>query len=500
MLRELVSFQSVNDEAAAKPGEPFGPGVAAAYKTLLARAAADGFDVFDADGWGGHIEWPGAVTDERGEIVQAADQTLGIPVHLDVVPAGDGWTGDPWTLEERDGKLYGRGTADDKGATVCVYGAMKALRDSGFQPEKNVRLIIGLDEETKWSGMDKYIEAAGAPDFGFSPDGDFPVIHGEKGMMTFELAKKLEPSRETGLRVRGISGGNAPNMVPDTCRAILAYESGAPDKKGGKSKSARGSGAVSAKAAQQAEAQAAAQVKEAARAFCARAGYSLTCKGRGHAIEVTAQGVSAHGAHPQLGLNAIAVMMDFLGTLPVANESARDFIEFYQECVGFETDGKSLGIAARDEASGALIVNAGMIDLGREAAILTLNVRNPVTRNEDDVYDALRPTIDRFGLGVVRLLGMPPLYFPADDPFIEVFLRVYRENTGDLESAPIVSGGGTYARAIPRAVAFGPAFPGEEDVMHQKDEYIREESLMRAAQIYADAIRILAGKDFRLYP
>lgn len=496
MLRELVSFQSVNDEAAGKEGEPFGPGVAMAYRALLARAAADGFDVFDADGWGGHIEWPGGVTDERGEIIRAADQTLGIPVHLDIVPAGDGWTGDPWTLEERDGKLYGRGTADDKGATVCVYSAMKALRDSGFQPEKNVRLIIGLDEETKWSGMDKYLEAAGAPDFGFSPDGDFPVVHGEKGMMTFELAKKLESSRETGLHVRSVTGGSAPNMVPDTCRAILAWESGAPDKKGGKSKSAK-AGAALLKTAQQ-EANAAAQIKEAAQAFCARTGYALTCKGRGHAVEVTAQGVSAHGAHPELGLNAVSVLMEFLGTLPVANESARDFIDFYRECVGFETDGKSLGIAARDDASGDLIVNAGMIDLGHEAAILTLNVRNPVTRNEDDVYDALRPTIDRFGLGVVRVLGMAPLYFPVDDPFIEVFLRVYRENTGDLKSFPIMSGGGTYARAIPHAVAFGPAFPGEEDVMHQRDEYIREESLMRAAQIYADAIRILAGKDFCL--
>jgi len=131
---------------------------------------------------------------------------------------------------------------------------------------------------------------------------------------------------------------------------------------------------------------------------------------------------------------------------------------------------------------------------------LTLNVRNPVTRNEDDVYDALRPTIDRYGLGVVRQMGMAPLFFPEDDPFIETLMRVYRENTGDYESKPVVSRGCTYARAIPHAVAFGPSFPGEEDVMHQKDEYIREESLMRAAQIYADAIHALSGKEFLLKP
>ncbi|MDR3364383.1 MAG: Sapep family Mn(2+)-dependent dipeptidase [Clostridiales Family XIII bacterium] len=482
-LRELVSFQSV--KAAPAGAWPFGEEVQKAYAYMLAKAERDGFDTFNADNYGGHIEWPGAETDERGEIIAAADETLGIPVHLDVVPLGDGWTHDPWGGEDAGEIIYGRGTTDNKGAAACVYYAMKVLKEAGYVPAKNIRLILGLDEETGWSGMDKYLEQASPPDFGFSPDADFPVINGEMGMMVFEIAKKLEPGRESGLFLRSMAGGSAPNMVPDNCRAILVYEDGLSGK-GGKSKK-------SAKRAAQGKDAAArdkvfASVKEAVSDFRGRTGAKISCKGVGSALEVSVHGVSAHGSRPEKGVNAITALMDFLGGIGLANESARDFVDFYNTQIGYETDGKSLGIAMGDGPSGPLIVNTGMIGLSREAAILTVNVRYPVSKKEEDVYDALRPAIDSNGLGVVKISGMAPLYYAPDEPFVGTLLAVYRENTGDTESLPVVMGGGTYARAIPRAVAFGPRFPDDEEVMHQKDEFVSIPSLMKAAHIYADAI------------
>jgi len=218
-LRELVSFKSVQAEPS--DGIPFGEEIDKAYRYMLLKAESDGFDTFDVDGYGGHIEWTGAVTDERGEIIASGSETLGIPVHLDVVPAGDDWTYDPWGGEIADGRLYGRGTLDNKGSAVAVYYAAKALKDSGYVPSKNIRIILGLDEESGWTGMDKYFEKVSPPDFGFAPDANFPVINGEKGLLIFELAKKLEPGREYGLFLRSVKGGNAPNMVPYYCRAIL---------------------------------------------------------------------------------------------------------------------------------------------------------------------------------------------------------------------------------------------------------------------------------------
>ena len=489
MLCDLVSFRSVNAEPL--EGKPFGEEVHKAYAYMLERGERDGFDAFDADGYGGHIEWPGAVTDERGEIVEAADGTLGVAVHLDVVPAGDGWAQDPWegTLSD-DGNIYGRGTTDNKGAVAAVYYAMKSLKEAGHAPSKNIRLILGLDEEVEWVGMDKYFEQAGQPDFGFAPDADFPVINGEKGILVFEIAKKFEGSHEAGLHLRSVTGGSAVNMVPDGCRAVLAYDnpSNASKGKGGKTRG-KGKGKQASMAAKESAARdkAFAFVKEAA-AHNERTGARISCKGVGTALEVSAKGVSAHGSLPEKGVNAISVLMDFLSTLPIANESARDFVDFYCTHIGHETDGKGLGIAMSDGLSGALVVNIGMIALNREAAVLSVNVRYPVSKTGEGVYEALMPAIDANGLGVVKESDKPPLYYSEDEPFVRTLMDVYRENTGDADSKPIVIGGGTYARSFPRAVAFGLRFPGEEDITHQKDERINLDSLMKAAHIYADAI------------
>jgi succinyl-diaminopimelate desuccinylase len=487
LLRGLVSYPSVKGPA--ETGMPFGAAVQGAYEYLLREAETDGFETFNADNFGGHIDWRGAVLDARGEVARAAVETLGIPIHIDVVPAGDGWTKDPWVGEEEDGRIYGRGTTDDKGPAVSVYLAMKALKASGYIPSKNVRLIIGLDEETGWSGMDEYFKRTAPPDFGFSPDADFPVINGEMGMMVFEIAKKLEPSQGKGLHLRSMKGGTAPNMVPDNCRAVLVYDDGEPASAKTRSRSGKSRG-KSAKPAKADSERAAAfeKVMIAAEAFRSRTGRAIACRGAGKALEVSAQGISAHGAHPEKGLNAISVLAEFLSELSLASESAQSFIDFYRNYIDFELDGKHLGIAMSDEPSGALIVNSGMIDISAEAAILTVNVRCPVTKSEDDVYEALRPALDKNGLGVVKVSGMAPLYFPPDDPFIQTLLAVYQKHTGDREHGPLVMGGGTYARAIPNAVAFGPRFPDDEDVMHQKDEYVKIDSLMRAAHIYADAI------------
>ncbi|MDR1496075.1 MAG: Sapep family Mn(2+)-dependent dipeptidase, partial [Clostridiales Family XIII bacterium] len=314
-LREIIKVPSVLGEA--KEGAPFGEAVAEVYGRLLERARADGFDVFDADGWGGHIELAGTSGGEDdldvadgelaageaagdaestagpvGDTPRTAGRVLGIPVHLDVVPAGGAWVHGPFDADIADGRIYGRGTSDDKGPAAAVYLALKALKDSGFTPSKTVRIIIGLDEETGWIGMNKYLEVAGLPDFGFSPDGDFPAVNGEMGVINFDLAKKLSKDGETGISVRSVTGGNAPNMVPDGAKAIITEDSG---------KGFNG-------------------VKEKVAEYRASSGYRLTGRGIGKSFEIHAHGVSAHGSTPDKGLNASSRLLEFLGTLELAND------------------------------------------------------------------------------------------------------------------------------------------------------------------------------------
>ncbi|MDR1573950.1 MAG: dipeptidase PepV [Clostridiales Family XIII bacterium] len=454
-LRALIAIRSV--AAPAADGAPFGAGVRAAFDHMLDLARADGFETFNADNFGGHIEFGGASAERAGDA-----ETLGILVHLDVVPEGNGWSCDPFLGKREDGRVYGRGATDDKGPAIACYYAMKALKDCGFAPAKRVRLILGLDEETGWEGMRRYLARVSAPDLGFTPDADFPAIHGEKGILIFELAKKLGKTTAKGLQLRKLGGGNAANMVADYARAVVRGDSYG-------------------------------ELKEKIAAYRSETGRQIRAKGVGKSLEISAHGISAHGATPEKGLNAISVLMDFLPRVGLVNESALEFIDFYNRHIGFELNGAAMGCGLADEPSGSLIFNVGTVSGDAEAVLLTVNVRYPVTATQDMVYDAMLPVIHKYDLGLVKLDHKPPIYVPADDPLVETLMDVYRRHTGDAESRPVVIGGGTYARAAKNIVAFGPGFPGEPELAHQKDEFISEENLRRLIKIYADAICALSS-------
>ena len=209
-----------------------------------------------------------------------------------------------------DGYIIGRGTTDDKGPLVAAFYAMKALKDAGYEPHRKIRLILGLDEETGWKGIEYYFDKVEAPTFGITPDADFPVINGEKGIMFFELARKLSKGSSKGLQLSRLSGGEAPNMVPGSARAVIrsdvknAYE----------------------------------KIKEKIAAFREAEGYTVKTKGVGKSLEITCEGVACHGAVPEKGLNAISILMKLLGELNFANEEVNEFIDFYNKHIGFNLD------------------------------------------------------------------------------------------------------------------------------------------------------------------
>jgi len=465
-LQELIAFRSV----ASNPveGAPFGAGVRDAFEYMLNKAKADGFDTENVDNYGGHIEFGGYLLDEEGDVVGTSDEVMGILCHLDVVPEGKDWDYEPFGGQVAEGRVYGRGAIDDKGPTVAAYYAMKALKDAGVVPEKKVRLILGLDEETGWKGMDYYLKRVNQPDFGFSPDGEFPVIHGEMGLLIFDLAKKIGKTAAgaAGVSLRSVTGGNAPNMVPDHARAVIAANSYE-------------------------------EIKEKAAEFRKNTSYMLNTKGIGKNLEITAHGISAHGARPHMGLNAISILMKFLGEINLENDDVRDFVDFYNRHIGFDLHGGAIGCGFEDEPSGKLIFNVGMVNIDGESAVITVNIRYPVTMNDEQIYEAILPVVNRYNLGIVKKDHKPPIYIPKDDRMIRTLMEVYRKHTGDAESEPIVIGGATYARAIKNAVAYGAVFPGEPELAHQKNESVDIGNLMKCARIYADAIFELADGRFR---
>ena len=135
---------------------------------------------------------------------------MGILGHLDVVPPGNlnDWDHDPFDPIESDGMLYGRGTQDDKGPMLAALFAVKALLDAGVKFNRRIRFIFGTDEETLWRCITRYKEIEEWPTLGFSPDGRFPLIYAEKGV----LHCHLECGNESGLL---LNGGSVFNAVPD---------------------------------------------------------------------------------------------------------------------------------------------------------------------------------------------------------------------------------------------------------------------------------------------
>lgn len=458
MISSLSTLLSIPSVATEDAGEAhFGEDVQRAYKHAMNMAEDAGFRTFNADNYGGHIDYTAGPND-NGEIV-------GIIGHLDVVPAGNDWDFEPYGGQVIDGNICGRGATDDKGPVVAAFYAMKALKECGFEPKRTIRMILGLDEETNWQGMDYYLENVDKlPDYGFTPDADFPAIHGEKGILIFDIAKKFNISSDKGLELSSIKGGTVANAVADYARAVLHESSGAGYD----------------------------SVKNAVVLFRESKGCKINCRGIGKSLEVTISGKAAHGAQPDKGLNAISLIMEFLGGLNFANDDVNDFIGFYNNCIGFDIHGERIGCDFEDEPSGKLIFNVGKIELDKKSVELTINIRYPVTFNDSQVYNGIMSVLDKYALGIVKDSHQLPIYVAKGDPLVETLVSVYRNHTNDMESEPQVIGGGTYARAMDNIIAFGAHFPGEPELEHQKNELISIDNMMKLTKIYAEAIYRLA--------
>lgn len=248
-LSQLIKFDS--SEGPAEEGKPFGEQNARCLEFFLSLSSFLGFEVKNYDNY-------------VGEVTFGSGEDFAILAHLDVVPAGSGWTHAPFggEVDRENGRIWGRGAMDDKGPALVTLYALKALKDEGFKPKKTIKLILGCNEESGWRCIDHYNEVAKMPKTGFSPDADFPVIYAEKGIVHLTFAFPAENAPFTDLK-----GGDRPNMVCDYC---------------------------SAKVGENAE-----HIEQLGMEYAS-----------GIAIS---RGKSAHGSTPEKGVNAIVKMLDYLG-------------------------------------------------------------------------------------------------------------------------------------------------------------------------------------------
>lgn len=466
-LESLLTINSVEDMSTASEGKPFGEGVAEALSFMLERGKRDGFVTKNLEGYVGFLEY--------GE----GDEEVGVLAHIDVVPAGEGWKTPPFSPDVRDGRIYARGAIDDKGPLLAAFYALKIVRDSGLPLKRRIRLIIGTDEESGWLCMDKYAELERIPEIGFSPDGDFPIIHAEKGQINPVLILDREKESFDTFSTEPITwqlvmfrSGERINMVPDRAVARVMLLRG---KESNKELEHIFD-----------------QVKNSYEQYLHINSIKGSINQEKDIVTFSLEGKAAHGSEPYNGLNAGLLLAQFLFKFPFTGKGAA-FLKLLATTLWEDDYGEKLGLACEDTVSGKLTVNPGVLAYDQHTgAVVKLNIRYPATISVDERIARLRERVRELGWHVRELRSSKAHYVPAHDPVIQTLQRVYEEQTG--EAATLLSvGGATYAKLMKRGVAFGAVFPGKKMTAHERDEYAEIDDLVKAMSIYAQAMYELAN-------
>jgi succinyl-diaminopimelate desuccinylase len=390
-------------------------------------------------------------------------ETLGILVHMDVVAPGllEKWPVPPFSGEIKDEKLFGRGAIDDKGPAIACLYALKAVKELHIPVSRNVKIIIGTQEEVSWKEIDAYVSRYPLPDFGFTPDGSFPVSNREKGYCDVVITtEKGKNEKKRGLYIDSLDGGSGANTIPQKATAVIRCDDRTliletiqkKDCSGQKNEKIRY------------------YVKDES-SFC-----------------VEAFGKSAHSSEPQEGINAIELLCEHLITLPIVESSAASLVRLIAEKSG-DSFGRKWGIFTEsDRFEGEYVHHTTLaptiLGTTSEAFFVNYNLRFSPPLNRDRIKEVFEKEGARANGRVVLKDYLPYIVVPSQKPFLQILAQTYEEVSG-LPNTFEIAFGTSYAKAMPNFVCWGPLFPGDEDTCHQEGEYISIERLIEATKIYA---------------
>ncbi|HHT39408.1 MAG: dipeptidase PepV [Acholeplasmatales bacterium] len=436
--QKLLKINSELEEFNPDSPAPFGKGINDALEMMLALGESDGFKTLNVSGYAGHIELGNAF------------EYIGVMGHLDVVPAGSNWDSPPYEAKIIDNKIIARGATDDKGPTMAAYYALKILKELKLPLQKRIKLILGTDEETKWRGINYYFKQfPEQPLYGFIPDASFPLTYAEKGI----LRMKISGAYEAG-PLLSFKAGLRDNMVPDSCQVILnskIYET-------------------------------------AFLEYLKKHNYQGKTNIKDDYLHLSIEGKSAHGATPQLGLNAAYIMIEFFKEIDLNN----GFIDLIDTYLLNDSYGKKMGVDFKDQETGSLTINAGLFNYDEKGFEIIINPRYPNNVDSEELIKKMIALFEVLGHEAELISHQKSLYVDPNSFLVKTLLNVYKKHSKDFDALPLTTGGGTYARAMENSVAFGPEFPGTNNLIHQPNEFIDIDELVKMVAIYAESLYELA--------
>ena len=461
MLSEVIRFPTFENNAEAHEQQK---------AWLLKTATGLGFVARDA-GKITEIELPGP---ENAPI-------LGLVIHGDVQPVdADAWSFPPFGGQVANGYVLGRGSADDKGPLIQALLAMKALQESGAKRTHTIRLLVGSEEESSAGEMAEYLKTHAPPDYSLVLDSEFPVVVGEKAWDGLAVATTLveRPGSTLPYAVESIDAGLSPSIVPDRAELRLRWKQGAADWE---------------------------KLTKELSAVKLPEGTRLTTGANleEEMLRVVAYGKSAHaGVNITGGRNALVALARAVeGKLP--RGGADDLLAFVR-VAGQDIYGTGLGITGNDPVWGRYAVNIATVKPSTNDPAKTrlfINLRRTPPRNAAQSKAYLEQFVRDFNARTGSSLEVladesyfedEPLGFDPNAKIVKRLMTLYARATGEKNVKPAISGGGTYAKRLPNAIAFGMWFPGKPYPGHDLDEKIPIDDLQRGARVLIYALTDIA--------
>ncbi len=428
-IKTLVNIPSVESES--EPNAPFGVHVNSALLATLEMANGMNLSTTNMQGYFGYADLKGK-----------SEKQIAAISHLDVVPAGNGWTHDAFDCIEKDGYLIGRGVYDDKGPAVLSLYAAKFFAQKGEKLPYTLRILLGTNEESGMKCLEHYLKHEKPPEFCFTPDGNFPLGFAEKGIYGGVLKSGVLNGN-----LLEFTGGVATNVVPDRAIAIVKMPSKMPKE---------------------------------------TENIELEQPGDG-TLKIKAFGIGGHASIPENTLNAIGVATKFMLDNNLVSQNESEFLQMLYHVIS-DVSGKNAGISASDDIFTPLTCVGGTIIFKNNVLIQTFNIRYPTTITAEQITQRFSEAASRAGASFTKESAVVPFVTAKDSEEVIALCKTYNEVTGKNEQ-PFSMGGGTYARHFPRAVSFGPeekdeVFPDFVGPIHGANEGASINSLMQALKIY----------------
>ena len=439
LLSELVSLMKIDSSLSEKKAEkPFGDGAALAMEKMAEIMESHGFEAKNYDNY--------VIACDLNDKEKAVD----ILAHLDVVPGGDGWSvTTPFVPVIKDGRIYGRGSSDDKGPAMAAFYAMRAIKELGIPVSKNARLILGGCEECGGGEIEYYYEREPHAPACFSPDADFPVINAERGNTTVCFSADVENGDKD---ITGFYFGEKRNVISSKGFFTVC---GLTDD----------------------------EIYNAIKAKAEQMQLDFSVKdGR-----VSVFGEGGHSSTPENARNPLTGALEMVKCLDLDGENTKK-LSLLSDMFPFGVHhGESAGVDMEDDVSGRISASLNVLNTENGRFCGILDCRVPDCATKENCADILEKGFIACGFDVDKIGIREAHIVPADSPFVSTLLGSYEKITGK-KGKPIAIGGGTYVHDIENGVAFGCAEEEFDNHMHGADEFMCLDTLFESVRIFADAI------------